>query len=100
MTFIYVEYPAAVLTDPVIIAPTLFLLSTIDTKRPLHFRITWQPVPFALIALIGTRIAWASIFGNVIKIFFYFDPVLRALREFEGKSLQFEDMPFRGPKRR
>jgi len=53
-----------------------------------------------LIAVIGTCIAWASIFGIVVWIFPYFNAVFRALREFEGKSAQFEERPSLDPKRR
>jgi hypothetical protein len=53
-----------------------------------------------LIAIIGTWIAWVSIFGIVLWIFPYFNAVFKALREFEGKSTQVEERPSLDPKRR
>lgn len=60
-----------------------------------------------LIAIIGTWIAWVSIFGIVLWIFPYFNAVFKALREFEGgppqfknRPLQFEERPSLDPKRR
>ena len=53
-----------------------------------------------LIAIIGTWIAWVSIFGIVLWIFPCFNAVLKALREFEGKSPQVEERPSLDPKRR
>lgn len=52
-----------------------------------------------LIAIIGTWIAWVSIFGIVIWLFPYFNAVFEALREFEGRSPQFEERPSLDPKR-
>ena len=53
-----------------------------------------------LIAIIGTWIAWVSIFGIVIWIFPYFNAVFQALREFEGGSPPIEERPSLDPKRR
>ena len=52
-----------------------------------------------LIAIIGTWIAWVSIFGIVIWIFPYFNAVFKALREFEDRTPQFEERPSLDPKR-
>ena len=53
-----------------------------------------------LIAIIGTWIAWVSIFGIVIWIFPYFNAVFQALREFEGGSPRIEERPSLDPKHR
>ena len=53
-----------------------------------------------LIAIIGTWMAWISIFGIVFLIFPYFNAVLKALRKFEGGSPRFEERPSLDHKRR
>ena len=52
-----------------------------------------------LTALLGTWVAWGTIFGIVVWIFPYFNALFKALREFEGKSQQHEERPSLDPKR-
>ena len=52
-----------------------------------------------LTALLGTWIAWGTIFGIVVWIFPYFHALFKALREFEGNPRQHEERPPLDPKR-
>tara|TARA_B100000073_G_scaffold119582_1_gene96886 strand:- start:397 stop:768 length:372 start_codon:yes stop_codon:yes gene_type:complete len=50
-------------------------------------------------ALLGTWVAWGTIFGIVFWIFPYFNAVFKALREFEGGPHRNEKRPSLDPKR-
>ena len=52
-----------------------------------------------LTALLGTWVAWGTIFGIVFWIFPYFNALFKALREFEGNPQQNEARPSLDPKR-
>ena len=52
-----------------------------------------------LIALLGTWLAWCTIFGIVVWVFPYFNALFKAFREFEGKSPKAEERPSLDPKR-
>ena len=52
-----------------------------------------------LIALLGTWLAWGTIFGIVVWVFPYFNALFKAFREFEGKSPKVEERPSLDPKR-
>ena len=50
-------------------------------------------------ALLGTWLAWGTVFGIVVWIFPYFNALFKALRQFEGEPPQLEERPSLDPKR-
>ncbi|KZR84085.1 hypothetical protein MITS9509_03156 [Synechococcus sp. MIT S9509] len=50
-------------------------------------------------ALLGTWLAWGTVFGIVVWLFPYFNALFKALRQFEGEPPQLEERPSLDPKR-